>query len=140
MESYCSKSKKKKKKLEMPSLLEGFFKVNSGFSLQNLEMSTLLVMLLEHLQQALQILVLFGVWTVHFTFYLPTFSYTLFNRFSIIFSIPFKYYLFILSLIFLFQSSFIHLILMRNFSEKCYVLNILQYFHNKSYVVSYYLF
>ena len=43
LESYCSKSKKI---LEMLNLLEGFFGVNIGFSLQNLEMPSLLVMLL----------------------------------------------------------------------------------------------
>ena len=83
---------------------------------------------LEHLQQPLQIFVLFEERTVYFTFYLSTFSNTLFKRLFI----PFKYYFFILSLIFLFQSSFNHLILMRS------SMFLIQYFHNKSYVVSYY--
>ena len=47
--------------------------------------------LLEDLQQIHQIFVLFGEWTVIFTFYLPIFSNTLSNRFSI----SFKYYFFI---------------------------------------------
>ena len=51
--------------------------------------------LLEYLQQIHQIFVLFGEWIVIFTFYLPTFSNTLSNRFSITFSISFKYYFFI---------------------------------------------
>ena len=67
----------------------------------------------EHFQP-LQIFVRFEKWTIHFIFYLPTFSNTLSNRLFILFSIAFKYYIFILSLIFLFQSSFIHLILMRS--------------------------
>ena len=35
-----------KKNLEMLSLLEGFFGENSGFSLQNIDLASLLVMLL----------------------------------------------------------------------------------------------
>ena len=54
---------------------------------------------LEHFQQFFQIFVHLGVWTIVFTFYLPTILNILFNRLSI----SFKYYFFILSLIFLYS-------------------------------------
>ena len=61
-ESYCSKSKKN---LEMGRLLEGFFCVNNGFSLQNLEIASLLVMLLDYHQQMLYLLILEKKVTIH---------------------------------------------------------------------------
>ena len=57
---------------------------------------------LEHFQQFLQIFLLFKKWTVTFTFCSLTFSNTFSNRFSIFFSIPLKYYFFIISFSFFF--------------------------------------
>ena len=82
--------------------------------------------LLEHLQQLLQIFVLFVEWTVTFNFYLPTFSNTLSNRFSIPFFISFKYYFFIHSLFF-FYNHLLFLYLFPTiifFNENCYIYNI----------------
>ena len=49
----------------MERLLEGFFCVNNGFSLQNLEIASLLVMLLEYHQQMLYLLILEKKVTIH---------------------------------------------------------------------------
>ena len=75
---------------------------------------------------------LFGEWTIHFIFYLLTFSNTLSNRLFIFFSISFKYYLFV-HFLFFFLSSFILPIFIPNnyiFQWKMlYSQHFLQYFH-----------
>ena len=94
--------------------------------------------------QFLQIFVLFEKWTVTLNFYLPTFSNILSNRFSISFSISFKYYFFIHSLLFFnhhlfFLYSFPTIIF---FNEKYYIHNIFRNIFtritSKSYVESCY--
>ena len=64
---------------------------------------------MRHLQQLLQIFVLFGEWTVIFSFYLPTFSNTLPNGF---------YLFFFNNYIFQWEVLYIHNILRNNFTTK----------------------
>ena len=82
----------------------------------------------------------YTVWSLNNLFYLLPFTYLFFHIHfptnSLSFSLShlniFLHSFFNISFSIFFHSS--------NFNEKCYILNILQYFHNKSYVVSYYLF